>query len=227
MTTTTHPRIESRPMKNDSRIASRLRLVSILLILIIPTFAFASSEFVIYRFPITGTQGAGPSGNLVADSAGNLYGTTFCCGPRNMGEVFEMIRPVPPSTAWTQTVLYSFGASGDGTFPVGGLIFDGSGNLYGTASRDGAFGFGTVFELSPPATSSGAWTETVLYSFKGPKKKDGNGPFAGLTFDSSGNLFGTTVSGGVATTENTFGCGVVFELTPPATAGGAWTETVI
>ena len=59
-------------MKNDSRIASRLRLGSALLILIIPTFAFASSEFVIYRFPITGTQGAGPSGNLVADSAGKI-----------------------------------------------------------------------------------------------------------------------------------------------------------
>ncbi len=218
-------------MKSNSKIASRLRLVAAL-ILTIPTFALGQSEFVIYSFPNTGLQGAGPSGNLITDSAGNLYGTTFTGGAHSEGTVFEMIRPVAPSTAWTQQVLYSFATTspagtGDGTNPVAGLVFDGSGNLYGTASRGGAFAFGAVFELSPPASPGGAWTENLIYSFKGTKQKDGSRPFAGLLFDPSGHLFGATTTGGVKTTACPDGCGTVFELMPPATSGGAWTESVI
>jgi uncharacterized repeat protein (TIGR03803 family) len=119
-------------------------------------------------------------------------------------------------------VLYSFTASspagtGDGTTPVAGLVSDASGNLYGTASRGGAFGFGAVFEVSPPATPGGAWAETLLYSFKGVKKRDGGRPFGGLLLDPSGNLFGTTTIGGVVTTDCSQGCGTAFELAAPST----------
>jgi hypothetical protein len=130
-------------MKNSSTLASGLRLVAAL-ILTIPTFALGQAEFLIYSFPANALQGADPSGNLITDNAGNLYGTTFTGGAHSVGNVFEMIRPVAPSTNWTQQVLYSFTASspagtGDGTTPVAGLVSDASGNLYGTASRGGAF----------------------------------------------------------------------------------------
>jgi uncharacterized repeat protein (TIGR03803 family) len=110
------------------------------------------------------------------------------------------------SAAQTETVLYNFGAySGDGVAPTGGLIADASGNLYGTTIGGGAYcqsigGCGTVYQLSPSA--GGVWTETILYNFctTGDQNTcpDGALPNAGLTSDGSGNLYGTTTSGGTA-----------------------------
>jgi uncharacterized repeat protein (TIGR03803 family) len=117
--------------------------------------------------------------------------------------------------AWgaTEKALYTFGGSNG---QPGGLIFDGAGNLYGTTEDGGAFGHGSVFELSP---GSSGWTKTLLYSFRGGA--DGKEPAQGerLTFDTNGNLYGTTIDGG----KNNFG--VVFRLTPKS--GGGWTESVI
>jgi uncharacterized repeat protein (TIGR03803 family) len=92
--------------------------------------------------------------------------------------------------------------------PGAALIADSKGNLFGTTECGGASGVGTVFELSPPATAGGAWTETVRSSFN---YGDGAGPFAGLIADSNGNLYGTTSQGGVSCPD--VGCGTVFELT--------------
>ncbi len=188
--------------------------------------AFAAPEHVLYSF-----QNPGPVvayGNLVADSDGNLYGTD-ASGPGggNDGAVYELLHPVPPSAQWTLNVLYTFTGS-DGSLPVGGVIFDHSGNLYGTASEGGTYDLGVVFRLTPPATEGGQWTETVLHSFQGGGT-DGRTPLAGrgVIFDSSGNLYGVTTYGGDTGTCEGLSCGVVFELTPPATEGGAWTETVI
>src|SRR5207253_10712690 len=103
--------------------------------------------------------------------------------------------------------------------PYAGLIFDKSGDLYGTTLEGGTNGSGTVFELLPPATKGAAWTETVLHSFAGGS--DGAFTFAGLIFDKSGDLYGVTSGGGAN------GSGTVFELTPPAVAGGTWTESVL
>jgi hypothetical protein len=120
-------------------------------------------------------------------------------------------------------VLHAF-ASGTndgyplGCCPLGGVIFDSAGNLYGTA-RGGAYGWGVVFELSPPGLRGTSWTETVLYNFTG--YSDGGTPIAGLVLDSSGNLFGTTAEGGA------YRGGVVFEVSPPAAPGGQWTQTVL
>jgi uncharacterized repeat protein (TIGR03803 family) len=162
-------------------------------------------------------DGAYPAGNAVFDAAGNLYGATELGGDFNAGTVFEL-SPSPGGT-WTYTVLYSFTGKADGYDPSSSVIFDAAGNLYGTTIEGGAFGDGTVFEMSP--NPDGTWTETVLYSFQGGL--DGSFPSSStLTFDKAGNLYGETFGGGNDRCPG--GCGVVFELSP--TEGGSWTESV-
>ena len=172
-------------------------------------------------FSFNGTNGATPYSTLVRDAAGNLYGTTYSGGavgaPYDLyGTVFEL----SPGTGgtWTETVLYNFGSvSGDGIVPLGGLVFDRKGNLYGTTTEGGANGEGTVYELSPG--SGGTWTEKVIYSF-GASGTDGEDPRRGsLIFDEAGNLYGTTLAGGVN------GKGAVFEMSPGS--GGTWTEKIL
>ena len=134
-------------------------------------------------------------------------------------------------------VLWDFGgsASGDGSYPQGGLALDSAGNLYGTTTNGGAFcpesqGCGTVFRLSP--NPNGSWTETVLYSFCadriGIQCLDGRSPEVGLTVDAVGNIYGTTMNGGdEACVIDGNGCGTVFELSPPSAPDGSWTEQVL
>jgi uncharacterized repeat protein (TIGR03803 family) len=118
-----------------------------------------------------------------------------------------------------ETILHTFTNGSDGGRPSAGFISDAAGNLYSTTSEGGAFGFGTVFEMTP--ASGGGWTETVLYNFSG--SPDGAWPAGGLTFDAAGNLYGTTALGGTSVNCNG-GCGTVFKLTP---ASSGWTETVL
>jgi uncharacterized repeat protein (TIGR03803 family) len=138
------------------------------------------------------SDGANPYAGLVRDSSGNLYGTTVGGGPSgDGGTVFKL------DTSGTLTVLHNFSGS-DGAYPYAGLVIDSSGNLYGTTSQGGSYGYGTVFKLD----SSGALT--VLHNFSG---SDGGYPQAGLVRDSSGNLYGTTTYAG-----GSFGYGTVFKL---------------
>jgi hypothetical protein len=137
------------------------------------------------------------------------------------------------SLAQTENVLYSFTGSSDGSVPNAGLTPDGAGNYYGTATEGGSYagtqcqydGCGVVFELSP--NGSGGWTQTILYAFTGGT--DGGSPAGNVTFDSHGNLYGTTTGGGVNGTycnsEAPAGCGVVYELSPASS--GPWTESVL
>lgn len=206
--------------------------------------AAGQSEFLVYSFPKTGhsiAAGCEPRGTLVADAAGNLYGTTEYCGVGE-GTVFKLTRPVAPNKQWVETVLYDFtgGASGslDVRYPRGGVVFDSAGNLYGTAGG-GANGLGAVFELSPPAVEGDPWKESLLYSFKGGLADGeltdhawGNELEAteGVVFDGSGNLYGVTPFGGSGLQEYNFcqyGCGVVYQLAPPASSEGVWTETIL
>lgn len=120
-----------------------------------------------------------------------------------------------------EQILYTFlNNSMDGAVPQGGLVMDSSGNLYGTTAAGGSLGnHGTVFELSPPASPGGMWTEQILYSFAGGVDGPGQMPASTLVFDGKGNLYGTAGGGG--------GGGVIFELSPPASEGGTWTQQVI
>jgi uncharacterized repeat protein (TIGR03803 family) len=182
-----------------------------------PTVSGGWTETVLYHFCTLAncSDGNRPFAGLFADSKGNLYGTTANGGTSNAGTVFEL---TPASGGgWTETVLHSFtGYPSDGAIPLAGLIADSKGNLYGTTSSGGANGYGTVFELTP------AGVETVLYNFCFvPNCNNGIFPQAGLYADSKGNLYGTTLEGGVSE------YGTVFELSPPAIAGGAWNATVL
>ena len=119
----------------------------------------------------------------------------------------------------TTTILYQFTGGADGRNPVGPLIFDGAGNLYG-AAQYGAAGCGVIFELSPPVQGT-AWVESVLYTFG--CGADGAYPSAGLILDQAGNLYGTTSGGGLCS----YTCGTAFQLSPPSAPGGSWTHTVL
>lgn len=171
-------------------------------------------EKVFYYFTGT-TDGANPTGALIADSAGNLYGTAETggdpkCGVQSggCGVVFKL------TPQGTETVLYTFTGRGDGAYPAGGLIRDAAGNLYGTASQGGKThrsclqaGCGVVFKLNP------AGQETVLYTFTGPP--DGETPLGSLVQDAAGNLYGTTVQGGSrCPSRSAYGCGTVYKLDP-------------
>jgi uncharacterized repeat protein (TIGR03803 family) len=199
--------------KKFSLCATPLTISIVVLMLAGTLAASAPKEAVLHHFG-TGTDGAAAYGRVISDAAGNLYGTTAFGGTSGAGIVFELTNPEAPA-GWTETILYTFSGGSDGSQPYGGLIFDSAGNLYGTTYQGGTSNAGTVYELTPG--KSGAWTETVLYSFAGGT--DGLGPQSDLSFDQAGNLFGTTNNGG--SPEN----GIVFELTPEK--NGVWTETVL
>jgi uncharacterized repeat protein (TIGR03803 family) len=166
-------------------------------------------ESVLYRF--TGqSDGADPaSGDLVFDRTGNLYGATLAGGGAGRGVVYQL---VSSHGSWTEKVLHN--ADQNSGFPPNGVILDNSGNLYGTGQEGGdGNGIGTVFELTP---SGSVWNLTLLHVFGDPV--NGTSPFGGVIFDSTGNLYGTTVSDG------SNGGGTVFDLSP---SNGRWTFTLI
>ena len=153
-------------------------------------------ETLLYKFG-GGADGANPYGGVIADSTGNLYGTTSHGGAGNAGVVYEL------NPEGQETVLYSFTGEAGGAYPYSGVIRDSAGNLYGTTQSGGAANAGVVYKVDSEGN------ETVLYSFTGGA--DGGYPDAGVIRDSGGNLFGTTVNGGASN------AGVVYKL---AAAGG-------
>jgi uncharacterized repeat protein (TIGR03803 family) len=177
------------------------------------------TETVLYSF--TGGDGNNPQAvGLIFDGDGALYGTTTFGGTSNLGTVFKLTAPAAGQTQWTETVLYNFTDETDGNYPLGGLIFDNDGALYGTTYRGGTSNLGTVFKLRPAAAGQTQWTETVLYSFTGGN--DGSIPaFGSLILDQKGALYGATIRGGAAN------AGTVFKLTPPAAGQTQWAETVV
>jgi uncharacterized repeat protein (TIGR03803 family) len=182
------------------------------------------TETVLYEFHTT--RGESPESALIMDKSGNLYGTTPEGGPGGGGVVFQLRPPAASGQPWTERILHSFSQTGDGYYPLAGLVFGPYGSLYGVTEDGGAFDQGTVFQLTPPATPGAAWTETLLYSF-GAQPGDGNAPAATLAMDKRGNLYGTTAGGIFGSSCGYGGCGTVFQLAPPPTPGEPWTETVI
>jgi hypothetical protein len=252
------------------------------------------TESVLHSFVGGLTDGASPSGGVVLDNAGNLYGVTLLGGSgrqefdfcmQGCGIAYKLTRPATQGADWTETIIHKFTAKKGAIFPSGTPIFDASGSLYGgtsggtaighslgaaayritppangdiawiykmlygfpdvdgpegsltfrnggrlygTTPGGGQFMAGSVFELVPPPPG-GVWTENVLFSFNGVPN-DGFGPFANITFDNVGNIYGTTQYGGsgpeVCLSDST-SCGTVFKLTKPTTEGGDWTETIL
>lgn len=159
-----------------------------------------------------GPDGAtGSAGRMILRN-GHLYGAVTAGGNFGSGIVFEL--RAGGGGDRDLKVLYSFRGQPDGSFPYGALIFDGSGNIYGTTYYGGANGIGSVYKLSRQPI--GEWTEEVIYSFQ--EGADGNSPISNLVFDNAGNLYGTTSEGGL-------GRGTIFKLTP--VAPGKWNETVV
>lgn len=198
------------------------------------------TEVQLHRFK-GGSDGDLPAAGVIFDHSGNLYGAIYYDDAgfpnESLGEVFKLSPPATGEKGWTKAVLYTFKNIPDGEAPDANLIFDDSGNLYGTTVYGGIYcdaraatSCGVVFELSPPASGKTKWTEKVLYKFRGGSS-DGTEPTAALIRDKDGNLYGTTFSGGDAKKCPSIGffagCGIVFELSPPARGTTVWTETVL
>jgi uncharacterized repeat protein (TIGR03803 family) len=182
-------------------------------------------ETILHNF--TGADGQYPQSALTHGNSGEFYGVTVGGGPGGSGAIFELAPPTTSGGAWTETVLYGFSYNGNGqnAVPNGPLLIDPGGTLYATTqggpnSPTGSPS-GLVVALAPPAASGGDWSEYQLYGFG----TSGNLPLAGVVSE-GGSLFGTTDSGGDIGCSD-FGCGTVYELSPPATHAGTWTETTI
>ena len=187
--------------------------------LVPPASGTVWTETVLYSFK-GGKDGEHPYAGLLLGTGGVLYGTTSGGGTANQGTVFKLTPPPKGKTVWTETILLRFNGT-DGTDPEAGLLAGKSGVLYGTAAHGGTVKRGTAFSLTPPAPGKTAWTELTLYSF--PGGTSGAYPVAPLVADSSGALYGTTMSGGDCSSL----CGTVFKLAPPPTGKTTWTATVI
>jgi uncharacterized repeat protein (TIGR03803 family) len=188
-------------------------LIVIVIVGMMTIGATAQTEKILYSFT-GGGDGGSPVSSTVFDSKGNLYGTTSSGGANFGGTVFEL-SPGSNGT-WSEKVIHSFAFNGiDGFDPLGSVVFDSKGNLYGTTAAGGPLGAGTVFQLVQG--SGGTWTENILYSFS--SLIDGGEPTGPVVLDSAGNVFGSTYYGG------TYGFGTVFEVVRGS--NGTWTEKVL
>ncbi|HTZ96570.1 MAG TPA: choice-of-anchor tandem repeat GloVer-containing protein [Terriglobales bacterium] len=161
---------------------------------------------IMHAFGSFPTDGGYPGSGLVLDKLGNAYGVSYNGGANGDGAVYKLTPITAAPGAWAETQIYNFPSDlQTGGFPVGNLVFDQAGNLYGSAGGGtgcNAFGCGVIFKLTPQ--KNGQWSYSVVHYFNG---QDGFGPNP-LAIDQNGNLFGTTQSGG------TYNLGVAFEITP-------------
>ncbi|HLI63897.1 MAG TPA: choice-of-anchor tandem repeat GloVer-containing protein [Terriglobales bacterium] len=233
--TTTNPRNHPTSYRHKLNAALTACALVFALTIIAPGPALAQTYSVIHEFT-GGPLGANPVAGMVMDRAGNLYGTTFTGGAgtcpaigisaSGCGTVFEF----SPSTG-RFTVLYRFTGGTDGAYPQAPLLIAPDGTLYGSTVEGGIQsctgnyglpGCGVVFHLQPrptppPNATANPWLETPIYSFSG---LDGNGPLGDLAMDQSGNIYGSTVIGGL----HSYCCGVAFKLTP---SNGVWSESTL
>ena len=195
-----------------------------------------------------GAVGKQPRGGVVSES-GSLFGTAYY-NPADescdCGTIYELTPPADPGHSWTSTVLHAYtsGPPNLGESPAASLTAGPGGVLYGTTQFGGSSsgsvncnysgfsGCGTVFQLTPPSASGGSWTYAAIYNFTGANG-DGTQPVAGVIVGKDGTIYGTTLGRGIGSPYcpgsglRPPGCGTVFQLTPPTTPGGAWSETVL
>ena len=170
------------------------------------------TQTVIHSFT-GGDDGSGPGAGLTIDNHGNLYGMAPTGGANGLGVIYQL-HP-DQSGNWTLKVIHTFTGGTDGATGSAGRLLLHGGHLYGAATAGGANGKGAAFQLTP--TPSGEWNLKTIYSFKG--QPDAGFPYGGLTFDASGNLYGTTYYDGANN------LGAVYELAPKPT--GEWKEKVL
>jgi uncharacterized repeat protein (TIGR03803 family) len=172
-------------------------------------------QTVIHAFTGGDDGAVGSLGPLLVDGAGNLYGVTELGGKYGAGVAFKLSQA---GGTWKYTTPYPFQGLPDAGFPYGGLIADTSGRLYGTTYFGGMNGVGAVFEVGPGPNALIGWKDSVLYSFQGDT--DASLPTSTLVFDSAGNLYGTSSTGGNPSCD----CGTIFKLAPTS---GVWNESVL
>ncbi len=208
-----------------------------------PTVAGGAwTETVLYTFVGSPSDGDGPTGRLLMDAHGDLFGTTVAGGVGGNGTVFELMPPCSQNGGvWKEKVIFDFGTYNGyvGAGPNGGLVQtsigvnnpdEPGGAIYGTTFAGGSLSNGgVVFQLLPPKNGT-KWTISVLYVFQYPPNNSltGTVPAAGVYMDRNGNLFGTTTQGGVLFPNGGNGSyGTVYELSPPTQPGGIWGMNVI
>ncbi len=187
------------------------------------------TQTAVVDFRMPSTDAVYPVGTLLMGKSGVMYGSANSGGAFNDGAVYALTPPGTGQTAWQRTLLHSFNGT-NGSMPTGKLLAGANGVLYGVTTSGGpnsAASYGVVYALIPPAAGKTAWTEQVLHAFKGVTSGDGSFPASGLIADASGALYGTAGSGGIASSDDTFGNGIVYKLTPPAAGQTAWKETIL
>ena len=184
--------------------------------------AHAQSFTVLHTFT-GGGDGAQPQSGVTLDRAGNLYFTTLG-GNGTVGKLSHR------GSGWTLVTLHTFTGGADGQFPLARVVFGPDGKLYGTTQYGGAFNWGTLFTLTPPASVCGSvscpWDERIIHDF-GPQGSDGTQPnYGDIIFDAAGSLYGATLTGGHYGGGDCGepGCGAVYQVTP---VNGGWSESVI
>jgi uncharacterized repeat protein (TIGR03803 family) len=187
-------------------------VVALALSMAAPAVAQNPAYKILYRFG-NGEDGAVPYAGVILDKAGLLYGSTFGGGSGGLGTVFKLAPAEDASRMYT--LLLSFDGS-NGANPGADLVFGSNGALYGTTEAGGTSNTGTVFELAPPQTTGGAWSETVLFSFPVEPFYQ-NTPMCSLLIGPGGSVFGTT-------SDSPGGGGSVFALEAPTAPNGAWTR---
>ena len=212
------------PQKAHPQINLRAGAVLILLVIVIHTFLnvqdiHAQQFQVLYAFTACG-DGANPVAGITVDQAGKIYGTTTLAAANNAGTIFQQRKL--SEGQWRLSILHQFQPSdGDGTTPLGRLVFGPEGLLYGTTYSGGANNCGSVYEIGPPANACAnatcGWRESVIYSF-GCSTTGWKPGYVDPVFDAAGNMYGTGSGGGSGY------YGVVFKLAP---SNGSWTEIVL
>ena len=178
--------------------------------LLLPLTLAAQTFTILYDFGSQHNHEAAPHAGVIPGPQGELYGTASKGGKWNLGTVFELLPPPTAGGDWTETVLHSFNGQ-DGESPTAGLARGPSGALYGVTPSS-ANGSAMAFQLDPPDGTNTHWTYSIIYQFT---NSDGI-PSGALVFGTGQSLYGVT---------ETQSGGTVYSLTPPAAAGGTWTQT--
>ena len=185
--------MQLRRIKPQKALRSVLATSVVVITVVVASWA-ARQEKVLYT--LTAVEGEDPVASLIVDADGTLYGTAASGGSKRCGAAFAL--SPAGNGGWSESTLHDFGCGpSDGKSPQSALVFDQSGNLYGSTANGGRNDCGIIFKLT--LLSDGSWAESVVHDFgdiHGSEQVDGCHPYSGLVFDVAGNLYGTTTAGG-------------------------------